>query len=232
MWQLENFKIRHVARVICILDSRLWSPDLWLVPSAWKAIPPDIAGLTVPASFSSFRVQCQCHLFKNILPNARSPHSLSAKFHLILYNTYLFIVFVATNSTGVLIYLCVCSLRVSPNWNASPWEQGLWWFHLPWCVHVFSVVLTLCDPMDCPWESWSGLPFPTPGDLPNSRIKPASPASAGRFFTTALSGETPFTLGLQHVEWCLDDFMYIISWQDLTVPPTVEFPVIFLEAFK
>ena len=26
-------------------------------------------------------------------------------------------------------------------------------------------------------EYWSGLPFPTPGDLPNSGIKPRSPAS-------------------------------------------------------
>ena len=25
-------------------------------------------------------------------------------------------------------------------------------------------------------EYWSGLPFPSPGDLPNSRIKPGSPA--------------------------------------------------------
>ena len=36
-------------------------------------------------------------------------------------------------------------------------------------------------------EYWSGLPFPTPWDLPNPRIKPSSPASpalAGRFFTT------------------------------------------------
>ena len=38
-------------------------------------------------------------------------------------------------------------------------------------------------------EYWSGLPFPTPGDLPNPEIKPtslASPALAGRFFTTVL----------------------------------------------
>ena len=34
-------------------------------------------------------------------------------------------------------------------------------------------------------EYWSGLPFPTPGDLPNPGIEPeslASPASAGGFF--------------------------------------------------
>ena len=56
---------------------------------------------------------------------------------------------------------------------------------------------TLCDPMDCspPGFSvhgisqaryWSGLPSPSPGDLPNSGIKPVFPASAGVFFTTDL----------------------------------------------
>ena len=37
-------------------------------------------------------------------------------------------------------------------------------------------------------EYWSGLPFPTPGDLPNPGIKPTSLVSlglAGRFFTTS-----------------------------------------------
>ena len=29
---------------------------------------------------------------------------------------------------------------------------------------------------------WSGLPFPTPGDLPHPRIEPVSPALAGGFF--------------------------------------------------
>ena len=33
-------------------------------------------------------------------------------------------------------------------------------------------------------EYWSGLPFPSPGDLPNPGIKPASPALEGGFFTT------------------------------------------------
>ena len=58
--------------------------------------------------------------------------------------------------------------------------------------------LTLCDPMDSSLlgspvmgfprqEYWSGLPFPSPGDLPIPGIKPASLISlalAGRFFTT------------------------------------------------
>ena len=56
----------------------------------------------------------------------------------------------------------------------------------------------LCDPMDYSpsgssvhefsrQEYWSGLPFPSPGDLPDPEIKWASlmsPASAGRLFTT------------------------------------------------
>ena len=46
---------------------------------------------------------------------------------------------------------------------------------------------TLCDPMDCSLpgsgsmgfsrqEYWSGLPFHSPGDLPDSGIEPESPA--------------------------------------------------------
>ena len=41
-------------------------------------------------------------------------------------------------------------------------------------------------------EYWNGLPFPTPGDLPNPGIKPASlvsPALVGGFFTTVPPGK-------------------------------------------
>ena len=54
--------------------------------------------------------------------------------------------------------------------------------------------LILCNPTDCSLpgsfihgisrqQYWSGLPFPSPGDLPNLGIKPASPALAGGVFT-------------------------------------------------
>ena len=65
------------------------------------------------------------------------------------------------------------------------------------CVRVWvhSVMSNFCNPMATAFqvllsvefsrqEYWSGLPFPSPGDLPNVRIKPVSPALAGRFFTT------------------------------------------------
>ena len=42
-------------------------------------------------------------------------------------------------------------------------------------------------------EYWSGLPFPSPGDLPDLETEAASvasPALAGRFFTSWTTGET------------------------------------------
>ena len=63
--------------------------------------------------------------------------------------------------------------------------------------------LTLCGPMDCspPVSSveffrqvyWSGLPFPTLGDLPDPGIKPVSlvsPALAGSSLPLALPGKS------------------------------------------
>ena len=43
-------------------------------------------------------------------------------------------------------------------------------------------------------KHWSGLPFPSPGDLPDPEIKPVSltsPALAGGFFTASATGEAP-----------------------------------------
>ena len=53
----------------------------------------------------------------------------------------------------------------------------------------------LCDPTNCSLpgssvhgivQATSGLPFSLPGDPPNPRIKPASNALVGGFFTTEL----------------------------------------------
>ena len=38
-------------------------------------------------------------------------------------------------------------------------------------------------------ECWTGLPFPSPGDLPRPGIKPMYPALAGRDFITELPGK-------------------------------------------
>ena len=38
-------------------------------------------------------------------------------------------------------------------------------------------------------EYWSGLAFPSPGDLPDPGIEPVSPALTGSFFTTEPPGK-------------------------------------------
>ena len=45
-------------------------------------------------------------------------------------------------------------------------------------------------------ESWSGLPFPSPGDLPNPGIEPTSPALAGGFLTTEPPEKPPLSYTL------------------------------------
>ena len=62
-----------------------------------------------------------------------------------------------------------------------------WLFVTPWTVACQAHLS-----MGFSWqEHWSGLSFPPPRDLPNPRIKPASPALAGRFSTTDPSGKPP-----------------------------------------
>ena len=59
-------------------------------------------------------------------------------------------------------------------------------FATPWTV-AHQAPLSMGFPRQ---EYWSGLRFPPPGDLPNPGIEPASPALAGRFFTTEPPGKT------------------------------------------
>ena len=73
---------------------------------------------------------------------------------------------------------------------------------LDFCLHYCGLVTKLCPTLETHWavarqtplsmafsrQDWSGLPFPSPGDLPNPGIKPRSPmlqvvsCIAGRFF--------------------------------------------------
>ena len=61
---------------------------------------------------------------------------------------------------------------------------------------------TLCDPMDCTYqdppsmgfsrqECWSGLPFPSPGDLPNPGIEPGSSALQADALPSEPPGKSP-----------------------------------------
>ena len=62
------------------------------------------------------------------------------------------------------------------------------------CVQLFETPWTVAHqaPLSMEFsrqEYWSGLPFPPPGDLPNSEIELVSPALAGGFFTTEPAGK-------------------------------------------
>ena len=71
------------------------------------------------------------------------------------------------------------------------------------CYHLVAKSCpTLCNPVDyiahqvlvsigfSRQEHWSGLPSPSPGDLPNPGIEPSSPTLSGRFFTAELPGKS------------------------------------------
>ena len=58
-------------------------------------------------------------------------------------------------------------------------------FATPWIV-ARQAPLSMAFPRQ---EYYSGLPFPSPGDLPDPGIKPTSPALASEFCTTELPGK-------------------------------------------
>ena len=92
---------------------------------------------------------------------------------------------------------CGRGLRHAPRQRSVSWEA------MPACVpcglrrvRLFVTLWTVAHraPLSREFsrqEYWSGLPFSSPGDLPDPGIKPKSPALAGRFFTTEPLGK-PF----------------------------------------
>ena len=89
--------------------------------------------------------------------------------------------------------------------------QDLLWKVIRICVRAYlsaQLCLTLFKPMGCiahqaplsmefsRQEYWNGLLFPTPGDLPDPGIAPASPALAGKSFTTEPPGKPIWRLVL------------------------------------
>ena len=80
------------------------------------------------------------------------------------------------------LVLCVCVCPVRVQLFANPWTVA--------CQAPLSMELPR-------QEYWSGLPFPTSGDLPDPGIEPTSlafPALTGRFFTTSATWEAKIKL--------------------------------------
>ena len=98
-----------------------------------------------------------------------------------------------------------CSRQVNINTQQYLLPTPFSWLHYV-CVHT-QTCPTLVTPWTVPHQAhlsmgfsrqayWSGLSFPTPGDLPNPGIEPmvlASPALAARFFTTVPPGRLHYS---------------------------------------
>ena len=105
-------------------------------------------------------------------------HLCTSELSRIYIQVILFTTFILLSEGGVCVCVCVC-------------------------VCVFSCVLLIATPWavahQAPlsmgfsrWKYWSRLPFPAPGDLPDSGIEPLPPGSlalAGEFFTTMPPGK-------------------------------------------
>ena len=80
-------------------------------------------------------------------------------------------------SRGVQAMLCVLPTH-------SPVPQWCSTLSAPWTVAPQATLSLEFSRQKC----WCGSPVSSPGDLPDSGIKPTSPAPAGRFFTTEPPG--------------------------------------------
>ena len=120
--------------------------------------------------------------------------------------------------------LNVFTVMVSAQW---PWRVCCLFSHVqlltsPWIVARQSPLSMGFSRQ----EYWSGLPFPSPGDLPYPGIKPAfllSPALAGGFFTASTTWEANVVMII--VIWKILDrnifqFLPLMTWV-LQCPPCV-----------
>ena len=77
--------------------------------------------------------------------------------------------------------ICVCACMLNP-------FSRVWLFATTWNA-AQQAPLSMGFPRQ---EHCSGLPFPSPQDLPDPGVKATSPALAGRFFTTETPGKPTY----------------------------------------
>ena len=85
----------------------------------------------------------------------------------------------SSRSLLIVLYIVVCSVQFSSVQLLSRVQL----FATPWTVAHQAPLFTGFPKQ----EYWNGLPFPSPGDLPNPGIEPVSlesPALGGEFFAT------------------------------------------------
>ena len=114
--------------------------------------------------------------------------------------------------------------------NKTSWMKGwslnlVWFFATPW-------TLTYQTPLSIGFsrqEYWSGLPFPSPGDLPDLGIKPVSPVLQANSLHWVTWEALFFRTEVSNFNWLLvfvsrdlskhsHTFISILSWAPLMLP--------------
>ena len=79
-------------------------------------------------------------------------------------------------------------------------------------------------------EYWSGLPRPSPGNLPNPGIQPTFPAMAGEFFTTELYPQTKEAFEMSAViDWFLPGQISLLGLQGVISSYSKSFLILTLQ---
>ena len=100
------------------------------------------------------------------------------------------------------------------------------------CVLVSQLCLTLCDPMDCSppdsyvhgilqQEYWSGLPFLSPGNLPDPGIEPGSPALQADSLPFSHEGSPCHILDSTYIIWYIFHMISYGGWLSLSDLPSL-----------
>ena len=96
----------------------------------------------------------------------------------------------------------------------------VWVFEIPWTV-AYQASLSMGFSRQ---EYWSGLPFPSPGDLPDSGIKPGSPALEGDALTSEPPGKPIYykycvimthLITHFHISRLLGCYRFLFQWTSL-----------------
>ena len=89
------------------------------------------------------------------------------------------------------------SHRVRHDWSDLAAAVMFDSFMTPWTV-AHQGPLSMGFPREGYWNEW---PFPSPGNLPDPGMEPASPALVGRFSTTEPPGKSLFFIYSVDIEW-------------------------------
>ena len=126
------------------------------------------------------------------------------------------------------IYVLCCNYCMVFSCTSIAWFSVLNWIYVCVLSHVqlFAPPWTVGHqaPLSIEFsrqEYWSGLLFPTPGDLSHPGIKPMCPALAGRFFTTV----PPWKLSrMEWGMWNMPDIAWpTVSWWSSADGPSLTF---------